>query len=381
VVTTAVLNIRAGVGTGATVVAKAQPGSRWQIHEVAYDAADNEWARVQLADGRAAWMASYYSGQEWVRYDETPDCALVRFGEGSNPFVTPTPRPTTPAGPSPTPTATSTPAPFQSPTPETMGVGWTTTFGYDRPALFEAGDTLRSKGYAPSVTLTSNAGEACAFAAQGWRVLVRPWYALGLGDDPDLSMTPENSARARVAALAGYVRLLCADSANVTIQLTNETSWPSASYLNRWILAACAECEARGWTCAPVMFSVGTPELDWFPTLRPALARMTAGQHYMGYNSYGYHRDAMLCDVGALYTVWRVRLMRVAAGQPFPRVWVSEAARGAGDVPPVASDAACFVRQSDGLHANVNLWCAGECGAWSGGRWYADAMRALVSIL
>lgn len=261
------------------------------------------------------------------------------------------------------------------------GVGWTLTLGYDS-AIAEVGDTLRGKGYMPSVTLTSNAGESCLWAARGWRVLVRPWYVVGLGDDPDLSLTPEASARARVQALEWYVPLLCPGHDEVTVQLVNETTWPSASYLNRWIVAACAECEARGWTCAPVMFSVGTPELDWMPALRPALTALAEGQHALGYNVYGYARDVMLCDMSAAYTVWRVKLLRIAAGDaPWPRVMASEAARGAGDVPPDVSDAACFVRQAAGVYDDVMLWYSGGPSAWSGGRWYADAIRALVSIL
>jgi len=182
--------------------------------------------------------------------------------------------------------------------------------------------------------------------------------------------------------LEWYVPLLCPGHDEVTVQLVNETTWPSADYLNRWIVAACDECTRRGWTCAPVMFSVGTPELDWMPALRPALVALTEGQHALGYNVYGYARDALLCDASASYTVWRVKLMRLAAGDvPWPRVVASEAARGAGDVPPIVSDAACFVRQAAGVYDDVMLWYSGGPSAWDGGRWYADAMRALVSIL
>ena len=221
------LNIRNAPNASATAIAKAQPGTRWQLFEVEY-LGNDEWVRVELADGRAAWMAAYYAGQTYVEYDNSADCALVRWGDSSNPFVT-----DTPAGPSatpsitPTPSATHTPAPFVTPTPETMGVGWTTMFGYD-PALYEVGESLREKGYVPAIVLTSNASESCAWAARNWQVVVRPWYALGLGDAPDLSLTPEASARARVRDLEGYVRLLCADSQNVMVQLTNEVVWPSA---------------------------------------------------------------------------------------------------------------------------------------------------------
>lgn len=77
-----------------------------------------------------------------------------------------------------------------------------------------------------------------------------------------------------------------------------------------------------------------------------------------------------------------MRTSSAAAGDvPWPRVVASEAARGAGDVPPIVSDAACFVRQAAGVYDDVMLWYSGGPSAWDGGRWYADAMRALVSIL
>lgn len=375
------LNIRNAPNASATAIAKAQPGTRWQLFEVEY-LGNDEWVRVELADGRRAWMAAYYAGQTYVEYDSSAGCALVRWGDSSNPFVTDTPAgPSTTPSITPTPSATHTPAPFVTPTPEVMGVGWTTMYGYD-PALYEVGESLRGKGYAPAIVLTSNASESCAWAARNWQVVVRPWYALGLADGPDLSLTPEASARARVRDLEGYVGLLCADSANVTVQLTNEVTFPSAAYLNRWILEACKQCEARGWTCAPIAFSVGTPELDWMPTLRPALAALHEGDHALIYHAYGFERDGMLCDLAAVWTVWRVRLLRLAAGDvPWPRVVAGEVARGAGDVAPVVSDAACFVQHADGLYSSVNLWYSGGDSAWSGARWFGDAMRELVRVL
>src|SRR5690606_39015136 len=104
---------------------------------------------------------------------------------------------------------------------------------------------------------------------------VRPWYNLGLGDHPDLTLSPEDSARARVRALEQYTNSL----SFTAVQLTNETVWPSADYLNRWIIQAVKECNARSWACIPVVFSTGTPELDWWPTLRPALQAMRGGGH------------------------------------------------------------------------------------------------------
>ena len=77
-----------------------------------------------------------------------------------------------------------------------------------------------------------------------------------------------------------------------------------------------------------------------------------------------------------------MRLLRLAAGDmPWPRVVAGEVARGAGDVAPIVSDAACFVRGADGLYSSVNLWYSGGDSAWSGARWFGDAMRELVRVL
>ena len=56
------LNIRNAPNASATAIAKAQPGTRWQLFEVEY-LGNDEWVRVELADGRRAWMAAYYAGQ------------------------------------------------------------------------------------------------------------------------------------------------------------------------------------------------------------------------------------------------------------------------------------------------------------------------------
>lgn len=122
VITTLALNVRNGPSTQNTVIAKAQPGQRWRLYEVVY-ASDqpgaDEWVKVQLGDGRTGWLAAYYQGQTWVRYEDTPDCLLVRFPGG---VEVP---PDTPQPPSTAPPATSapvTPGPILSPTPDTAPI-------------------------------------------------------------------------------------------------------------------------------------------------------------------------------------------------------------------------------------------------------------------
>lgn len=263
------------------------------------------------------------------------------------------------------------------------GVGWTLAYGYDAAALDRAAEMLMAGGLVPSVTLTSNSGEACGFAGRGFLVNVRPWYELGLSDHPDLTLPSEASARARIEALAGYVGRLCADSPNVAIQLTNETSWPSASYLTRWVLEAVRQCDARGWTCLPVVFSTGTPEESWMQTYRPALAALERGGHYFGYNAYPYQRDLMLCDAVQEWTTWRVLRLKRAAGEPFPRVWVTEAARGAGDVAPIVSDARCYIERAIEWQAAdvINLWYAGGDSVWGAARWSGEQTIELARAL
>lgn len=127
--TTLALNIRSSPDTTKPVLAKAQPNSRWQVYEVLYvdvsDSRTDEWVRIELADGRAAWMAAYYNNETWVEYDATPDCLLLRYGPGVN---DPTPTPVSTATPTPTfPPVTQgpnfTPTQESGPVPVTPGTG------------------------------------------------------------------------------------------------------------------------------------------------------------------------------------------------------------------------------------------------------------------
>ena len=118
VVTSPSLRLRSDHSTTATLLAVAPTGSTWRIYEVwpmDPDATDDEWVRVQLADGRAAWMAATYSGEVYAAFEDTDDCRVLRWGPGKD-EPTSTPRPTS------TPAATdapgATPAPDVTPTPE-----------------------------------------------------------------------------------------------------------------------------------------------------------------------------------------------------------------------------------------------------------------------
>jgi len=255
-----------------------------------------------------------------------------------------------------------------------QGVGWTMVLGIPLATVLQAGEDITAAGYTPAATLAGNVAYGETLVERGWMVNARPWYNLGLRDDPDLTLTPEASARARVQALEHFVGTLHFTA----VQLTNETTWPSADYLNRWILEAVRQCDARGWECMPVVFSTGTPELDWWSALRPALRAMRASGHWLGYNAYPYQRDLMLCDQTQLYTTWRIRLVRQAVGEDLPRVWVTEAARGAGDVPPILSDSLCFVERAfeGGDYDVITLWFAGQADAWQAAVYAADQIKA-----
>ena len=118
VVATLPLYLRDGHATSAAVLAQAGPGTTWRVYETwptDPDAPTDEWVRVRLDDGRDAWMASYYGGEDYVRYDLTDACAAVRWPNGTE-EATSTPVPTVTA--TTTPAATEPFAPVGTPTPE-----------------------------------------------------------------------------------------------------------------------------------------------------------------------------------------------------------------------------------------------------------------------
>ena len=129
VIATLPLNLRADHATGATMLAKAQPGSSWRIYEVwptDPDAPADEWVRVRLGDGRDGWMAAYYGGEDYVRFETTDACAAVRWPDGKDEATsTPVPSVTATAAPSTTdldgPDGTPTPESGITPVPTSEG--------------------------------------------------------------------------------------------------------------------------------------------------------------------------------------------------------------------------------------------------------------------
>ncbi|HML23531.1 MAG TPA: hypothetical protein PKD09_17880 [Aggregatilinea sp.] len=118
VVTSPSLRLRSDHSTAATLLAVAPTGSTWRIYEVwpmDPDASPDEWVRVQLADGRAAWMAATYSGEVYAAFEDTLDCDVLRWGPGKD-------EPTSTSRPTSTPAATDAPGttalPDVTPTPE-----------------------------------------------------------------------------------------------------------------------------------------------------------------------------------------------------------------------------------------------------------------------
>ncbi|HML22081.1 MAG TPA: hypothetical protein PKD09_10545 [Aggregatilinea sp.] len=118
VVTSPSLRLRSDHSTAATVLAVAPTGSTWRIYEawpMDPDATADEWVRVQLADGRAAWMAATYSGEVYAEFEDTDDCRVLRWGPGKD-EPTSTPRPTSASAATDAPGATA--MPNVTPTPE-----------------------------------------------------------------------------------------------------------------------------------------------------------------------------------------------------------------------------------------------------------------------
>lgn len=459
-------NVRSGPSTGDTIIAKASPGTRWQIVEVRYvdvsDTRTDEWVRVTLASGNAGWIAVYHNNATLANYDTSDGCAALRWPGGVDPEPTSTPRPTdtpdatgAPTTPlpnvTPTPESGITPAPTAAPKACTVtllensmirsgpgtsyaavgsgyagdpmditqaaaggdyvwgqhargwtalytrstqtwrvGVwgsegetcldvpGWTaaglgapgfvnTAYGFtvvtgaNRDELLDAGRILQAAGIQPVATVTCENDAARALYAAQWWVNYRPCWST-VGDLPVESLSPEDSARARVAQVLWEM----GDTPATTVQITNEWQPASPQYANAWIVAAMDECVKRGVRCIPVVFAPGNPDIGWLEQMRPAMRAIRAGGGYLGYNSYPVI-NAKLSNLNAftLWTTYRFRLWRNWLGEDMPQVFISEAAEYRGDSPPDVGDMASYGVNVQGEVAAVCVWYFGHpLAAW-----------------
>ncbi|WP_162909613.1 SH3 domain-containing protein [Aggregatilinea lenta] len=430
VIATLPLNLRDGHATSAAVLAQAGPGTTWRIYAVwptDPDAPTDEWVRVRLDDGRDAWMASHYGGEDYVRFETTDACAAVRWPNGTDeatstpvPTATATPVATEPSGPVGTPTPESGVAPV--PTSEDgkactvtllegsmiragagtgyvatgsatagepleisrvvadsayawgqhdrgwtalytlsesawrVGVwgsegetcldvpGWTevgldvppyatawgvlTTVGADKATVQEMVDIVKGAGRMPALTVVMDASMAVAFDDQAY-VIWRPW--------PDCPEMLDDVA-ASVQARLDYVDLVTRHSGFDALQLTNECLWPSPSYLNAWTLEALRQAWTRwpGKQIIPWVWAPGTFQIEWLPTLRPALMDMAAHGDLFGLNLYPARVGVPLStrDAWTIWTTWRYEMIQ-AQFEPGadPCFVVTEAGAGDGNMP------------------------------------------------
>lgn len=262
----------------------------------------------------------------------------------------------------------------RSPVSAAPMLGWTVTPGASRDALVLAGRELQAAGITPTATVTSDHETASVLHDNGWFVVVRLWTIFP-GDCPDMSLPPATSAKLRAAYLAGQHGAARFDAA----QLTNECRWPSAAYLRDWLIASVNECDARGWQCIPTVFNTGAPELDWLPTLRPALRLMREHDHLLGYNAYPYDAERMLCEDSdyTSFTTFRFRKFadHVPAGE-LPPIYLTEAARGDGARDPVLEDVACFAAAVEGEVIGICYWYYGiPLAPWKSAAWNNEQLQ------
>lgn len=181
-----------------------------------------------------------------------------------------------------------------------------------------------------------------------------------VGDNPDYTLAPADSARQRVREAMGQLAACPYDF----IVLTNEAlGWPSMAYLNAWILAAIdtAQREYPGRKAIPVVWPPGHFGLAGeIEALYPALQAMARAGWPMGLNLYDANYsnpDARLCPVTTwnAYTVYRPRLYADRL-PPGLRLAVTELGAGAGNSKITPADVRCFLDTSGDRYAAVTVW-------------------------
>lgn len=205
-----------------------------------------------------------------------------------------------------------------------------------------------------------------------------PWSQFP-GDCANTSMTPVNSVGNRL----GYVQQMLGAAKFDAVVLTNECTWPSAEYYRDWLIAAAEACTARGWICIPHVHNTGTPDLAWWPVLRPALCALERGGHYFGSNIYPYYPVSLMTrSPETAYTTWRHELLRM--GECRPSWAVTELAPDGGSWFPAVADTAAFIRATAGQFSLIGVWYYGggqPLPAWPDANWGATAIQQLAALL
>ena len=241
--------------------------------------------------------------------------------------------------------------------------------GYPHDELAQFGETLKTAGIRPAVTLYGDTSQAAALHAAGWVVIVRPW--IGGQDCPSFALPAAISARA-------WVEMAVQVTAGVPydwLVLCNEPVFPSAAYGAAWIAAAVDGAAALGVAhLVPVVWPPGHPEIGDVALLAGAYDR--SGLCW-GMNLYPTVPGAALGDRGGIqeWTVWRWRLYRHLLPDDVG-LCVTEFARGDGSEPPDFEDMGRFVEESRDAFEWATAWYAAQPGGL--GHWGAANLRGLL---
>ncbi|NDJ78731.1 MAG: hypothetical protein GYB65_20975, partial [Chloroflexi bacterium] len=271
--------------------------------------------------GEAAWIALWYGGRELARLDDSPACwELPKTYE-------------------------------RDPLPTAWGV-WVGP-GASVDELLAFGRQLQASGRRPAATVYGNNDAANVLYDDGWLVAWRPWY----GDCPNTLLPAEAEATRRwfeAVSQAAYVRYHY-------LVLNNECLWPDVDYYRRYLdqTLDLAVAYGMGGGLVPHVAGAGAYELNWYPVLYEAHARLAAVGGAYGTNLYPVNEDGPLCEKTSQtqWTTYRYELYRPLLPSDLPLV-VTEFARGWGASPPDWADIACFVHKTDGDFAFATAWYA-----------------------
>ena len=324
-----------------TVIGSWSLNERVRILAVQYAGAD-EWAQIRGANDRIGWSASYYGGQVFITYDNSPECLTVRF-------------------------------------PETAAA-WTIHVvpNYNALELVSSYSTLGAAGIPFGVKSYADFG-ACiqALEAGGICVLRIP---VGGQDCPQKigSAEPVASALEWMRIYKGVLAQVWPyrHSGRLFIEVVNECYFGSSADVGvicwwaSWLMTAVEYAIAEDFPplVAPTFAPGDGDSVFQYSIWRPALQKLADAGGAIGWHDYTpYHNNGLCsCDEWLACRHRRNYAAIQAAGITGLEYMITEAARGWGGDPVDEADFICWydqVKHDPGLSL-VSAWLGGYHPMW-----------------
>lgn len=340
------LTIRTGPATGETL--KPSIGQYWQIingvpdrmridqivYVYVHEGRVDEWMHAYDST-RDGWSAALWDNLAYIRYENSDECAAVRFG---------------------TEQPVAGPAVMWFAVPGASGDEMLASYA----ALQGTGISYGVKSYAEILYCRQaiEAGGICIYK-------IPP-------DCPDLREPPEWSAVKFLENIENRALWAMRDlipSGRFYVAPVNECDWADLAWWRAWMLAAIDYAEVNHWPPLALLdLGPGYGDFTMIRELAPALERLEATGGIWAMHAYTVNDTPDLCS-SSVWLGYRHRLLHgyMAALGIDLRIVLTETAREWGGSPVDERDFVCFwaeVAEHDPYVAGIVMWLAGYHPSW-----------------